>query len=149
MKKLIAVVGLATFLMFATSVFAKGPSKSNMGKNGNGDWEYFEDYGGAYNFMADMYVGLDYGVGSTPTITTDGIYIDVIDMATLMDKGHYFSEWYEPYSDKDWVAYKFWLTSPVNIEFPDGYVYIATQFIFLKVHHSSDGSSTITLQAYK
>ena len=144
-----AIVGLIMISMFIAPAFAKGPSNAKMGQNGNGMWEYYEGYDAAYNPMADMCVGLDYGVGSTETYTTDGYYIGVIEAATLMDKGHYFSEGDEPYSDKDWVYYKFWLTSPEEIFFPDGSTYIATQFIFIKVHHSSDGTSTITLQAYK
>lgn len=143
-----AIVGLIMVSMLVAPAFAKGPSKAKMGQNGNGKWIELEDWGpfvfeGFYNTMADMYVGLDYGVGSTETYTTDGYYVGVIEGATLMDNGHY-------HENKIWISYKFWLTSPVEMTCPDGSEYTATQFIFFVVQYDlSDSSKTTTIQAYK
>ena len=140
-----AIVGLIMTSMLIAPAFAKGPSKAKMGQNGNGVWEDWSiyEYEGFYNIMADMYVGLDYGVGTTETYTTDGYYVGVIESATLMDKGHY-------HENKIWISYKFWLTSPVEMICSDGSEYTATEFIFFVVQYDlSDWSHTITIQAYK
>ena len=114
-KTLTMLAGLITLLILAMPVLAQGPGKV------------------FYNPSAENYHGPDYGAGSTPTSTANGYWVDVIPNANLQAIGHYFSEWDEPFTDKCWVYYKFWLTEPVKIICPNGEEYYATKFITFKV----------------
>jgi len=102
------------------------------------------------NWASYLYIGVDYGVGWTATTTADGTVIDPIgspaEPATLLAKGHYFSEWWEPYSEKDWVYYKFWLKSPVKITFPNGDEVFATRFIAIECQMAT---GEYTLKSYR
>lgn len=113
-KILMVITGLLTLLIITMPVLAQGPGKS------------------FYNPAAENYHGPDYGAGSTPTATVNGYWVDVIPNANIQAIGHYFSEWWEPFTDKCWVYYKFWLTEPVKIICPNGEEYYATKFITIK-----------------
>ena len=148
MKKKLAltvVVVTAMFLMSAVPAVAEGPE--NAGGNSS-KWEFGD---GIYIWPAELYIGPDYGAGSTETVCSDGTWIDIIVNATLLAKGHYFSEWWEPFTEKDWVDYKFWLDKdhPVEIVFTDGTTYTATKFIFLKDMIGKYPPREIELVAYK
>ena len=153
-----AIVGLIMISMLIAPAFAKGPSKAKMGQNGNGKWEYLEEFDVAQKFnpMGIMYVGPDYGAGSTPTTTTDGTVIDIINSSFLMEIVKWFD--YYDYTDKDFNLLKFWLTDPVLIIFADGEEIWATEFIFLKMNYVSTWddlteeyiwTAEYTLQAYR
>lgn len=120
------VIVLVMVLVGATSAVTMGPE--NAGGN-NSKWEYGE---GIYIWPAALYIGPDYGAGVEETECSDGTWIDVIENATLLAKGHYFSD--VEFTEKDWVDYKFWLDKdyPVNMILPDGTEYTATKFIFLR-----------------
>ena len=137
-RAMVVTAVVVVILSLMVPALAKGPAKAG-GKN----QEYFDmdgdgigDVLGFYIPNADMYIGQDYGVGSTATLCSDGTWVDVIPNAILHDKGHYVSEWPEPYSEEDWVTYKFWLSSPVLVIYPDGEEYTATNHIFFKVRHN-------------
>ena len=127
MKKIILEMMICVMIVMSASiVLALGPT--NAGGN-SGQWEFGE---GIYIYPASQYIGPDYGAGSTETICSDGTWIDVIEEATLMAKGHYFSD--VAFTDKDWVDYKFWLDKdhPVDMLLGGDTEYIATKFITLK-----------------
>ena len=131
MKKIL-ILTLALVLLLglvATPVMAEGPTKAG---GTSTKWVDPWGYGGIYIFPADLYIGPDYGAGSTETLCSDGTRIDVIEDATLLAKGHYFSD--EEITEKDWVDYKFWLDKehPVDMILADGTEYTAKKFIFLK-----------------
>ena len=145
MKKRLAptiVIALALFLSNAALVFADGPNNAG-GKSQKWQWDP-EGGAGIYIWPASLFIGPDYGAGSTPTLCADGTQIDVIPNATLLAKGRYFSD--VEFTEKDWVGYHFWLSEPVNMILADGTTYTATQFIFLKVML---GSGEIILVSYK
>lgn len=120
---LMLLVGLAVVSLLIVNVCANGPANARRKQ----EWDH-------PNWASYLYIGPDYGAGATLTETTDGSVVDPILSATLAAKGRYFSEWWEPFSEKDWVTYKFWLTEPVNITLPDGTtVYTATEFIFFRM----------------
>ena len=124
----IAIV-LVMFLMSAIPAVADEPEYAG-GKNSK--WVYGDVI---YIGPSELYIGPDYGAGTTETWCSDGTWIDVIVNAFLWADGHYFSEWWEPYDERDWVYYKFWLDEnhPVDMILADGSSYIATEFIFIKV----------------
>ena len=131
MKKKLAltiIIALVLFLANATFVFADGPENAG----GQSDkWQWNPEGGdGIYIWPAELFIGPDYGAGSTETLCSDGTWIDVIPNATLMANGHYFSD--EDFTEMDWVSYKFWLSEPVDMILAGGENYIATKFIFLK-----------------
>ena len=123
--RLAAAVGLMLVALIAGGAFAKGPSNAG-GKHE--DWSYWPNE--HPNWASYLYIGPDYGAGSTSTETEDGSVIDPIPGATLAAKGRFFSD--EDFTDKDWVMYKFWLTEPVDITLPSGEVVTATEFIFIR-----------------
>ena len=140
MKKRGAVVLVCMLALAAVLVvpaLAKGPANAG-GKDADVLW----------NGMAGLYIGPDYGAGTTPTITQDGIVIDVITSSVMMVKMKYFNDYV--FTDQDWNLFKFWLAAPVNITFPDGVVYIATEFIFIKMYYTGIGNGCYyALPAYK
>lgn len=139
MRRCTGVVLVCVLVLVAVLVvpaLAKGPANA-----GGKDADYL------WNGMASLYIGPDYGAGSTPTTTQDGIEIDVITSSTVMVKMKYFDDYV--FTDHDWVLFKFWLAAPVDITFPDG-VYVATEFIFIKMNYTGIGNGHYyTLQAYK
>ena len=140
MKRRVGVVlvcMLVSVAVLMVPALAKGPANA-----GGEDAEFL------WNEMASLYIGPDYGAGSTPTTTQDGILIDVITSSVMMVKMKYFDD--VVFTDQDWNLFKFWLAEPVNITFPDGVVYAATEFIFIKMYFTGIGNGHYyTLQAYK
>jgi len=146
MKRILVLI-LAMVLLLtlaATPVMANGPT--NAGGNST-KWVDPWGYDGIYIFPAELYIGPDYGAGAMETLCSDGTWIDVIEDATLLAKGHYFSD--EEFTEKDWVDYKFWLDKdhPVDMLLQGVTDYTATKFIFLKWMIGSTGD--IILIAYK
>lgn len=131
------IVGAVLVMIVAMGQFAVAKGPANAGGNNK---EYY------YSEHSDMYMGPDYGLGTTPTTCSDGTWIDVITNAAIQDNGHYVSDPGEPYAEKDWVTYKFWLSEPVLVIYPNGEEYAATNHIFLKVLH---GIGEIVLQSCK
>lgn len=142
MKRRAGVVLVCMLVLVAVLVvpaLAKGPANA-------GDGETYT----RPNWKSSLYLGPDYGAGWTATETVNGTVIDPIGSpespATLLAKGHYFSEWGEPVSERDWVYYKFWLNDPVRITFASGEEYLATHFIVITCKMAS---GEYTLEAYK
>lgn len=142
MKRRAGVVLVCVLVLVAVLVvpaLAKGPANAG-GKDA--DYLWIE--------MASLYIGPDYGAGSTSTTTQDGIVIDVITSSVMMVKMKYFDD--VVFTDQDWCLFKFWLSEPVDITFPGDvpYVYAATEFIFIKMYYTGIGTGHyFTLQAYK
>lgn len=144
MNKKILIIALALFalpLVTVMPVSALGPTNA-----GGEPHEY-----SPANWMSYNYIGVDPFIGWTPTLCGDGTLIGPIgseaDPATLLAKGHYFSEWDEPFDEKDWVYYKFWLDGQtVDITFPDATTDTATKFIVITCQLFT---GEYTLEAYK
>ena len=147
LNKKILIIALALFalpLVAVVPVSAEGPSNAG-GIHGfaPSDW-----HSGDYGWPSENYVGLDYGAGSTPTPCAGDILVGPIGSsshpATLLAKGHYFSD--TAFTEKDWVCYKFWLNGgTVEITFPDS-TYTATKFIVIT---QNLWTGICTLGAYK
>lgn len=136
---LLVLVGI---VVLAAGALAKGPV--NAGGNDSVVWNG--------KWMVQIYIGPDfYGAGTGPTVMADGTKIDAdIESLVMMVKVRYFDE--ADFTSKDWVHLKFWLSSPLELEFPDGSTDVATQFIFIKMRyeeHAYGWHGLYYLQAYR
>jgi hypothetical protein len=136
MRRLLVITAMVVVILsLMVPALAKGPANA-----GGANREYF------YRWEPDMYIGPDYGLGSSETNCSDGSWVDVIPNATLHDKGHY-----RQLPKEIRISYKLWLSSPVEMII-DGETIIATNHIFFKVRYDLDQNpieTTVVVQSYK